>query len=114
MMKNLSLIFLVTVLLCITVYIGVYIGRTSSQNVMHISDVTKEQSEIFIEKIDLNDASVQELADIPGVETSIAKAIIAYRDEYGPYYKVKELLDVEGITEDLYEILKRYVTVNDE
>lgn len=112
MTKKLSLIFLVAVLLCIAVYIGVYIGRTSSQNIMHLSEVTNERSEISIEKIDLNDASVEELADIPGIERSIAKAIISYRDENGPYYKVKELMDVEGVTQDLYEILKRYVTVN--
>lgn len=111
MTKNLSLILLVAVLLCVSVYIGVYIGRTGSQNITHIADVTPKSTSI--EKIDLNKANVQELTEIPGVDRSIAKAIIAYRDENGPYYKVKELMDVKGVTEELYEILKRYVTVTD-
>lgn len=117
MLKNLSKLFLVGILLCIAVYIGVFIGRTSSANVLSVSDLQQvkqgEPDELTFHKIDLNTATADDLNDIPGVGPAVAKAIIEYRDEYGDYYKVEELKDVKGISDELYESIKEYVTVKD-
>jgi competence protein ComEA len=61
--------------------------------------------------VDLNTASATELDTLPGVGPSTAAAIIAYRDEHGPFASVDELLDVRGIGEAKLEQLRDLVTV---
>lgn len=113
MMKNLSKIFLAACCVCIALYIGLFIGRTGTQNVIHISSIRNSQEYTPEYKIDLNTASAELLADIPGIDLKTAKAIVAYRDKYGRFYKIKELMDIDGITPYKYELLKEYVTVED-
>ena len=47
--------------------------------------------------IDLNRATADELDTLPGVGPSTAAAIIAFRDDNGPFTSVDGLLDVPGI-----------------
>jgi competence protein ComEA len=47
--------------------------------------------------VDLNRASAAELETLPGVGPSIAAAIVAFRDESGPFLTVDDLLEVPGI-----------------
>ncbi len=113
MKKNLSVIFLVAMLLCVCVYIGVFIGRTSLSNTIPISSIVRSR-DTELEKIDINKATVQELMELPAVTARVANAIVEYRDKYGRYYKVKELLDVDGVTEAIYEAIKDYVVAGGE
>ena len=116
-LKNISKIFIVSVLLCIAVYIGVFIGRTSGRNIIHFDDIAQyyqNNKDEFGQKIDLNKATTDDLTDIPGVDLTIAKAIISYRKEYGKFYRVSELLDIDGISEDLYQVISQYVSVSDQ
>ncbi len=50
-------------------------------------------------KIDLNRASAEELAELPGVGAVLAGRISDHRDENGPFGSVEDLLDVSGIGE---------------
>ncbi len=118
MMKKVSGLFITGILLCIAVYIGVFIGRTGTEDVLVLSKIQMEAyendgSSRTYRKINLNTATADDLTDIPGVGAAVAKAIIEYRDEYGDYYKVSELKDVMGISDELYETIKQYVTVDD-
>ncbi|UDY35768.1 ComEA family DNA-binding protein [Dermatobacter hominis] len=61
--------------------------------------------------IDLNAADAQQLDSLPGVGPSTAQAIIAHRDEHGPFRSVEELLDVRGIGEAKLDALRDLVTV---
>ena len=47
--------------------------------------------------IDLNRADVIGLQELPGVGPATAEAIVAHRDENGPFRTVDDLLDVPGI-----------------
>lgn len=47
--------------------------------------------------VDLNVADVSALERLPGVGPATAAAIVAHRDEHGPFASVDELLDVPGI-----------------
>ena len=47
--------------------------------------------------LDLNTATADQLDDLPGVGPATAAAIVAYRDEHGPFRAVEELLEVRGI-----------------
>ena len=50
-------------------------------------------------RIDLNSASAEELTALPGVDRTTAAAIVAYREEHGPFAGVEELLLVPGLGE---------------
>ncbi|MGQ0617849.1 MAG: ComEA family DNA-binding protein, partial [Acidimicrobiia bacterium] len=45
----------------------------------------------------LNTATVGELDALPGIGPTTAAAIVAFRDQHGPFGSVDELLDVRGI-----------------
>ena len=49
----------------------------------------------------------------PGVGEKTAERILAYRDTYGKFVTVEQLLDVEGIGEGLLEQLRPYVYVEE-
>ena len=46
--------------------------------------------------IDINAADAAELTALPGVGPATAAAIVAYRDEHGPFASLEELLAVPG------------------
>ena len=50
-------------------------------------------------KLNLNRATTAELDALPGVGPVIAERIISFRDEFGPFQSVDDLLDVPGIGE---------------
>jgi competence protein ComEA len=61
--------------------------------------------------VDINRASAAELEELPGVGPATAEAIIAHRDQNGPFASVDELLDVRGIGEAKLEQLRDRATV---
>lgn len=56
-------------------------------------------------EIDLNHASAEELRVLPGVGPALAEAIVAYRDEHGPFSSPAELLNVKGYGEAALQAL---------
>ena len=65
------------------------------------------------EIIDLNEADVYTLQRLPGIGEKRARAIVAHREEHGPFRSLEELDDVEGIGPGILEELRAYVRVTD-
>ncbi len=63
-------------------------------------------------KIDINRAEDTELETIPGIGPSKAGAIIAYREENGPFSSIDTLVNVPGIGQKTLEQLKEYITAS--
>ncbi|MFN2586934.1 MAG: helix-hairpin-helix domain-containing protein [Actinomycetota bacterium] len=61
--------------------------------------------------VSLNSADQAALETIPGVGPVTAAAILAYRDETGPFTSVEQLLEVSGIGPATLESLRPYVTL---
>ena len=61
--------------------------------------------------VSLNSADVQELETIPGVGPVTASAIVAHRDEAGPFTSIEQLMDVSGIGPATLESIRPYVTL---
>ena len=62
-------------------------------------------------KVNINRASSEELQTLTGIGPSKAEAIIAYRDEKGPFKDLEGLLEVSGIGQKSFEKLKDEITI---
>jgi competence protein ComEA len=61
--------------------------------------------------ININRATREELARLPGVGEGIAARIVAHRERYGAFRRAEHLLMVRGISERRFEGLRAFVTV---
>ena len=62
-------------------------------------------------QININIASGQQLETLPGIGTVRAQAIIAYREQHGPFHAIEEITDVSGIGPGLYDNMQHLITV---
>jgi competence protein ComEA len=60
-------------------------------------------------KINLNTATLAELDSLPGIGPVLAQRIIDYREQYGPFQSVDDLLKVKGIGSSLLEKIRNLV-----
>lgn len=65
------------------------------------------------EKINVNEATAEELTAIPGIGEKLAQAIVAEREQSGPYLYPEDLLRVSGIGEESIQGLLDYITVGE-
>ena len=65
------------------------------------------------EKINVNEATAEELTAIPGVGEKLAQAIVDERERGGPYLYPRDLLRVSGIGEESVQGLLDYITVGE-
>jgi competence protein ComEA len=88
---------------------GITDNADLSQLKLYIPEVGEEQPQ----KIDINRAETWLLKALPGIGEAKAQAIIAYREQYGPFHNINELIKVEGIGATIHEQIKELVTVAD-
>lgn len=62
--------------------------------------------------ININTADSELLQTLPGIGEKIAARIMAYREEYGPFEYVDEIMDVSGIGEKIFENIETMITVD--
>ena len=61
--------------------------------------------------VNLNTATVDQLATIPGVGPRMAERIIDYRQKNGGFKKVEDLMNVSGVGEKSFLKMKPLITV---
>jgi len=61
--------------------------------------------------VNVNTATQSELEQLPGIGPVLARAIIARREEVGPFRRPEDLRDVSGIGNKTFEKLAPYVVV---
>lgn len=71
-----------------------------------------EDKNISIEgKININKATAEELMTLPGIGPAKASAIVLFRERYGAFENVEELLYVPGIGKELFSILEPLIVI---
>ena len=63
--------------------------------------------------VNLNTATVSQIAALPGIGEKTAERIIEYREKNGGFKKVEDLMNVKGIGEKRFLKLKALITVGE-
>lgn len=72
---------------------------------------TQNNTSEAIKKININDATKEELMTLSGIGEAKAESIIKYRTENGKFIKCEDIIKVSGISEKIYEKIKEDITV---
>nr|MBO2472111.1 hypothetical protein [Bacillota bacterium] len=62
-------------------------------------------------RININTATVAELQRLPGIGPALAARIVAYREAWGPFRRIEDLLEVPGIGQRRFEQIKDLIKV---
>jgi competence protein ComEA len=67
---------------------------------------------IAVKKININTATVDELKAHPYIKWGLANPIIAYRKEHGNFARVEDVKNVMAVTDEVYNKIIAYLSVN--
>jgi competence ComEA-like helix-hairpin-helix protein len=59
--------------------------------------------------VNINTATVEELASVPMITPELAQAIVEYREEAGEFQVIEELLQVDGFSRKLLRRIKTFL-----
>jgi len=62
--------------------------------------------------VNINQATVAQIAMLPRIGEKVADRIVAYRKEHGSFARVEDVMEVKGIGEKLFLVLKPYLTLS--
>ncbi len=63
------------------------------------------------EQLDINRASAEELAKLPGIGPELGNRIVSFRDKHGPFRRVEDVLAVRGIGDKKWKAIRPYLRV---
>jgi competence protein ComEA len=63
------------------------------------------------ELVPINTAGAPQLEQLPGIGPVLAQSIVSYRERYGPFQRLEDLLEVEGIGPAKLEAIRDLVIV---
>ncbi len=116
---------LVPALICAAILIGVFVRRISAGSTIHLehtvatipdsedndSHTDKKPPQSPVQKIDINKATPEILAVLPGIGNVLAQRIVNFRNTNGPFETVEDLLMVSGIGKKKLNDIIAYITV---
>lgn len=85
--------------------------QATEEAVVNDACIESGQEEVSITgPISLSQATKEELMTLEGIGEAKAAAIIAYRDEHGPFTNIEEIKNVNGIGDELFAKIKESIT----
>ena len=107
-------IYIIITVAFLAVCAAIYIMTDINEQTAYVDVTSIETNDSIIpdsEKIDLNQATVEDLKALNGIGEVTAGKILAYRDLYGSFLSVDELVNVDGIGENLLDKIRPYIYV---
>lgn len=90
---------------------SIYVPAQGEENVQPAAAVAGLPADDSSGPVNLNTADEAGLMELPGIGPSKAAAIIAYREESGPFKTAEQLKEVPGIGDKTFEQLEAGITV---
>jgi competence protein ComEA len=66
---------------------------------------------VVITRTNLNTATLEELEVLPGFTPAFAQEVVDYRTNFGGFQNIRELVDILGMSEAEFVIVRRYLTL---
>ena len=63
-------------------------------------------------KVNINQATAEQIANLPRVGQKAAQRVVDYRKAHGPFARPEDLMEVKGFGEKRFEQLKPYIAVS--
>jgi competence protein ComEA len=63
--------------------------------------------------VNLNTATAADLEALPGIGAKVAARIVEYRTKKGPFKRIEDLMNVQGVGEKSFSKLRPYLVVTD-
>ena len=64
-----------------------------------------------VQSVNVNTATVAQFEALPGIGPSMAQRIVAYREKNGPFKKLEDLMNIQGIGEKSFLKLRPMLTI---
>jgi competence ComEA-like helix-hairpin-helix protein len=103
------LLFLVAALFVGTAVL--YHKKLNPAGYLSLQNISFEEKEIKSEKINLNEATIEELMKVKGIGHVLAGRVISYRDKYGPFGRVEDIKEIKGIGDKTFEKIRKGLTI---
>jgi competence protein ComEA len=84
-----------------------------SQLKIYVHQKNEIGSQQKAQRINLNRADTWLLDALPGIGQGKAQEIVDYRNEYGPFRSINDLLKVSGISKSTLDNIRDFITVED-
>jgi comEA protein len=84
------------------------VAQPLAQSVQPKTDAPVAKSALVL---NLNTATATDLQELPGIGAKTAARIVDYRQKNGPFKKIEELMNVQGVGEKSFLKLRSQITV---
>ena len=92
--------------------VRVYTKEEAKELTLPVSvNSSEEGTKTQEQKININCADPSELTELPGIGSTRAADIIAYRTEHGRFLTIEEIMNVTGIKESTFQKIKDQIVV---
>ena len=86
-------------------------GRLTDGEQVKVPFVSGATGGTAITRTNLNSATAEELALVPGFTEAFAQEVVDYRANYGGFQSTSELVEILGMSESDFIIARRYLTL---
>jgi len=85
-------------------------GRLRDGEQIKVPFATSASGTVVV-RVNLNQATLDELESIPGFTVAFAQEVMDYRTNFGGFESTRELVDILGMSEAAYVVVRRYVAL---
>ena len=84
------------------------VENITAEELVNSNDEGREE---YVFKININTASAEEFAMLDSIGKVTAEKIISYRNDFGSFVKIEEIMNVEGIGEKTFGKIKKHLII---
>ncbi len=89
----------------------IHVPRLGEQTAQPAQRDDEATSEVLPDRLNINMATAEELASLPGIGPVLAERIVAWREAHGPFTQIADIKQVSGIGDTLFARIQPYITI---